>query len=229
MSEIFISAVFPANPWKDWTNDCAMIIFHFYHFPSRKLFSSKVNKRGKICSENFHFSLWDLGSKKLKKHPLLPLLLATKTLKCLVSRNVNTTFLATWHKMTKILKWRAILFSFRQPPPPFFHFIHIFHQETREIPQLSPRPLWPWWGGSSFPISDRALWAMHCWLWNDVSKIWCFMLPLDLFVVPTDFHTWESTISRKMSSKCIENAKGFSLAKWDFIPTSGHFASGSFA
>lgn len=71
---------------------------------------------------------WLKKKKKLKKHPLLPLLLATKTLKWLASRNVTVTFLAAWHNITKILRWRTILFSFEQKNP-FFYFIHIFCQE----------------------------------------------------------------------------------------------------
>lgn len=43
-------------------------------------------------------------------------------------------------------------------------------------------------------------------------------------MIPTDFLTGGSTISRKRSSKCIEDAEGLSLAKWGFIPSPGTLA-----
>lgn len=66
MSKIFISAVFAANPWKDWMSDCTMTVFWFYHIPSRKLFSSKVNNRRKkfavkifiFCHESLVLKCW---------------------------------------------------------------------------------------------------------------------------------------------------------------------------
>lgn len=133
-------------------------------------------------------------------------------------------FWQPWHNITKMLRSRTILFSFerKKKKPPFFYFIHIFYQERRKIPQLTPKAVWPWWGDSCFPTSDCALSALYCWLWNRVYKIWCFLLPSDLFVTHSDLLSWESTVSRKMSRKCIEDAEGF-------VPIYRHFGSGSFA